>query len=56
VFAHLAMMLGSDGKPLSERHGAVSVLQYRDDGYLPQALLNYLRGSAGRTATKSSFR
>lgn len=42
AFAHLPMILGSDGKPLSKRHGAVSVLQYRDDGYLPQALLNYL--------------
>ena len=42
AFAHLPMILGSDGKPLSKRHGAMSVLQYRDDGYLPQALLNYL--------------
>ena len=42
AFAHLPMILGSDGKPLSKRHDAVSVLQYRDDGYLPQALLNYL--------------
>ncbi len=41
-YAHLPMILGADGKPLSKRHGAVSVLQYRDDGYLPQALLNYL--------------
>ena len=36
------MILGDDGKKLSKRHGAVSVMQYRDDGYLPQALLNYL--------------
>lgn len=42
IYAHLPMILGSDGKRLSKRHGAVSVLQYRDDGYLPQALLNYL--------------
>ncbi len=42
VYAHLPMIVGSDGKPLSKRHGAVSVLQYRDDGYLPEALLNYL--------------
>ena len=42
AFAHLPMILGSDGKPLSKRHGAVSVLQYRDDGYLREALLNYL--------------
>lgn len=41
-YAHIPMILGSDGKRLSKRHGAVSVLQYRDEGYLPQALLNYL--------------
>lgn len=41
-FAHLPMILGSDGQRLSKRHGAVSVMQYRDDGFLPQALLNYL--------------
>lgn len=41
-FAHLPMILGSDGQRLSKRHGAVSVLQFRDDGYLPDALLNYL--------------
>jgi glutamyl-tRNA synthetase len=42
AFAHVPMILGPDGARLSKRHGAVSVLQYRDDGYLPQALLNYL--------------
>src|SRR5271154_4759742 len=42
IYAHLPMILGSDGAKLSKRHGAVSVLQYRDDGYLPEALLNYL--------------
>ncbi len=42
VYAHLPMILGSDGAKLSKRHGAVSVLQYRDDGFLPEALLNYL--------------
>jgi glutamyl-tRNA synthetase len=42
VYAHLPMILGADGAKLSKRHGAVSVLQYRDDGYLPEALLNYL--------------
>lgn len=42
VFAHVPMILGDDGARLSKRHGAVSVMQYRDDGYLPQALLNYL--------------
>ncbi len=36
------MILGADGAKLSKRHGAVSVLQYRDEGYLPEALLNYL--------------
>jgi glutamyl-tRNA synthetase len=41
-YAHLPMILGSDGKRLSKRHGAVSVMQYRDEGFLPQALLNYL--------------
>ncbi|HTA66490.1 MAG TPA: glutamate--tRNA ligase, partial [Xanthomonadaceae bacterium] len=42
VFAHLPMILGSDGQKLSKRHGAVGVMQYRDDGYLPHAVLNYL--------------
>jgi glutamyl-tRNA synthetase len=42
VFAHVPMILGEDGARLSKRHGAVSIMQYRDDGYLPQALLNYL--------------
>ncbi|MCK9489643.1 MAG: glutamate--tRNA ligase [Xanthomonadales bacterium] len=41
-FAHLPMILGPDGQKLSKRHGAVSVLAYRDQGFLPQALLNYL--------------
>lgn len=41
-FAHAPMILGDDGKRLSKRHGAVSVLQYRDDGFFPQAVLNYL--------------
>lgn len=41
-YAHVSMILGDDGKKLSKRHGAVSVMQYHDDGYLPQALLNYL--------------
>jgi len=41
-YAHLPMILGDDGKRLSKRHGAVSVMQYADDGYLPEALLNYL--------------
>jgi len=41
-FAHLPMILGSDGERLSKRHGAVSVMQYRDEGYLADALVNYL--------------
>jgi glutamyl-tRNA synthetase len=41
-YAHLSMILGSDGQKLSKRHGAVSVMQYDEDGYLPEAVLNYL--------------
>jgi glutamyl-tRNA synthetase len=41
-YAHVPMILGPDGAKLSKRHGAVSVLQYRDDGFLPEGLLNYL--------------
>lgn len=41
-YAHVPMILGDDGKRLSKRHGAVGVMQYRDEGYLPEALLNYL--------------
>jgi glutamyl-tRNA synthetase len=42
VYAHVPMILGPDGAKLSKRHGAVSVLEYQEQGYLPQALLNYL--------------
>ena len=42
VYAHVPMILGSDGARLSKRHGAVSVMQYRNEGFLPEALLNYL--------------
>ena len=52
-YAHVSMILGDDGKKLSKRHGAVSVMQYRDDGFLPQAVLNLL-GQGGLTATKFS--
>lgn len=41
-YGHVPMILGPDGKRLSKRHGAVSVLQYRQEGYLPEALVNYL--------------
>ena len=42
VYAHVPMILGPDGTKLSKRHGAVSVLQYEEEGFLPDALLNYL--------------
>lgn len=42
VYAHVPMILGEDGARLSKRHGAVSVMQYREEGFLPEALLNYL--------------
>jgi glutamyl-tRNA synthetase len=42
VYAHVPMILGADGKRLSKRHGAVSVMQYHDEGFLPDALMNYL--------------
>lgn len=41
-FGHLPMILGPDGQKLSKRHGAVSVMQYEEDGFLPEALFNYL--------------
>lgn len=41
-YAHVSMILADDGKKLSKRHGAVGVMQYRDDGFLPEAVLNYL--------------
>jgi glutamyl-tRNA synthetase len=42
AYAHVPMILGADGAKLSKRHGAVSVLQYQEEGFLPWALLNYL--------------
>ncbi len=41
-YAHVSMILGDDGQKLSKRHGAVSVMQYEEDGYLPEAVINYL--------------
>lgn len=41
-YGHVPMILGPDGDKLSKRHGAVSVTQYRDDGFLPEAMMNYL--------------
>lgn len=42
VYAHLPMILGPDGAKLSKRHGAVDIREYREQGYLPKAMLNYL--------------
>ena len=42
AYAHLSMILGDDGQKLSKRHSAVSVMQYHEQGYLPEAILNYL--------------
>jgi len=42
VYAHLPMILGQDGAKLSKRHGAVDIREYREQGYLPEAMLNYL--------------
>lgn len=44
TYAHMSLIFGADGKRLSKRHGATSVESYRDMGYLPEALLNYLSG------------
>ena len=41
-FGHVPMILGQDGQRLSKRHGAVSVMHYRDEGFLPEAMVNYL--------------
>lgn len=41
-YAHVPMILGTDGERLSKRHGAVSVMHYREEGYLPKAVVNYL--------------
>jgi len=42
LYAHLSMILGDDGSKLSKRHGAVSVMQYDEEGFLPEAVINYL--------------
>ena len=42
LFGHVPMILGSDGQRLSKRHGAVNVMQYHEDGFLPEAMVNYL--------------
>jgi glutamyl/glutaminyl-tRNA synthetase len=56
LYAHLSMILGDDGQKLSKRHGAVSVMQYDDEGYLPEAVLNYLARLGGRTEMMRFFR
>lgn len=55
TYAHVSMILGDDGQKLSKRHGAVSVMQYRDEGYLPEALLNYLVRLGWGHETKKFF-
>ncbi|MDH4395395.1 MAG: glutamate--tRNA ligase [Limnobacter sp.] len=42
VYGHIPMILGPDGEKLSKRHGAVSVVQYHEEGFLPEAMINYL--------------
>jgi glutamyl/glutaminyl-tRNA synthetase len=50
-YAHLPMILGPDKKKLSKRHGAVSVEEFRDRGYLPETMRNYLACSGGASTT-----
>jgi glutamyl/glutaminyl-tRNA synthetase len=52
VYAHVSMINGDDGKKLSKRHGAVSVMQYRDDGYLPGSAAE-LSGAPGLVQRRS---
>ena len=52
TFAHISMILGADGKKLSKRHGATSVEEYRDAGYLSDAFVNYLALLAGRSTAR----
>ena len=54
-FAHLPMILGEDKKRLSKRHGATSVLAYRDKGYQPEALINYLALLGWNPGTKEEL-
>ena len=48
-YAHLPLIMGADGTPLSKRHGAVSLTQFREEGYLPEGLINYLALLGWRT-------
>jgi glutamyl-tRNA synthetase len=54
VYAHLPLILGPDGAKMSKRHGAASVEEYRDLGYLPEAMRNYLLRLGWSTATMNS--
>ena len=56
AYAHVPMILGPDGAKLSKRHGAVSVLQYEEEGYLPTHCSTISCASAGRTATRRCSR
>ena len=42
TYAHLSLLMGPDGKKLSKRHGHTAIKSYRDEGYLPAAMVNYL--------------
>ncbi len=55
TFAHLSMILGADGKKLSKRHGATSVEEYRDQGYLPDTLVSFLALLGGIGFTMAIF-
>lgn len=54
AFAHLGLVVGPDGTPLAKRHGAMSVAEYREMGYLPQAIVAYLAGLGGGPDPKSA--
>ncbi len=54
-FAHVPMILGTDGARLSKRHGAVNILSYKNEGYLPKALLNYIVRLGCLMAIKNCF-
>ena len=54
-FAHLPLILGNDRAPLSKRHGATAVRSYREQGYLPDALVNFLARLVGQPVTRKSF-
>jgi len=55
AFAHLPLVLGPDKAKLSKRHGAVSVLEYREEGYLPEAMVNFLAFLGWSPGTEEEF-